>query len=138
MPEHTPNPLEQLAREPVSPQELRTLLERLGSQELGGPEEPDVRAVSEATGVPVEAIGRILADIRRKELHDRYGRDIERHERDIRRLELTTDQIARRIPSAAGFDPELAREIEAVAGGGSGNVIQARGSSWCCRSSSPP
>lgn len=115
MQEHTSNPLEELAREPVTSQELRALLERLGSQEFGGPEEPDVRAVSEATGVPVEAIGRILADIRRKELHDRYGRDIERHEQDIRRLELTTDQIARRGPAVTGFDPEVVREIEAVA-----------------------
>lgn len=70
-------------------------------------------AISEATGATPVAIGRMLAEIRQENLHERFGRKIETHETKISTLEQRTERLAR--ARREHIDPEVAREIEEVA-----------------------
>ncbi len=64
---------EELLAEEVTDAELREILDRLGQDEFGGSGQSRVGDIVELTGIPPEAIGRILADIRKDEWERRFG-----------------------------------------------------------------
>lgn len=64
---------EQLLAEEITDAELREILERLGQDEFGGSGQSRVADIVELTGIPPEAICRILADIRKDEWEKRFG-----------------------------------------------------------------
>jgi hypothetical protein len=101
----------ELLSECLSEAEVRELLERLGDASLGGPEEPTVGAVVDATGASPLEVGRLLAAMRQESLERRFCETFENHEDRIEKLELTgprTGQIRE-------FDPEKRQILEDLA-----------------------
>jgi hypothetical protein len=84
-----------LLAEPLSDAEVRTLLERLGSREFGGPESATVGAVVEATGSDAETVGRLLAEIRKEDFEERFGLQLKDHGRRIETLEERSSRLER-------------------------------------------
>ena len=93
---HDPRFAELLA-EPLSDEEVRDLLERLGSKEFGGPENATVGAVVEATGSSVETVGNLLALIRKEDFEEKFGLKLEEHEERIDTLENHARQAVRTV-----------------------------------------
>lgn len=79
-----------LLAEPLSDAEVRTLLERLGSREFGGSEEATLGAVVEATGAEPALVGRLLAEIRKGEIEQKFGSQLQDHTERIETLEERT------------------------------------------------
>ena len=79
--------LEALAREELTPAELRALLERIGQAELGGSDAPTVGAVAEATGKAALEVGEMLASLRGEDFRRRFEHVLSNHEGRLRRLE---------------------------------------------------
>lgn len=79
--------LEALAREELTPAELRVLLERIGQAELGGSDAPTVAAVAEATGLGTADVGSMLAALRGEDFRRRFEHVLSNHEGRLRRLE---------------------------------------------------
>ncbi len=107
--------LETLAREELTDAEVREVLERLGAEQMGGSERPTVGAVAEATGTGPEVIGRILGEIRKRDLEARFGTAIDRHEVEIKRLDQQTARLARERAKIYPQDDEVTEEIERIA-----------------------
>lgn len=89
-----------LLNEPLSDAEVRTLLERLGSQEFGGPETATLGALVEATGSDVTTVGRFLAEIRKGEFEKKFGLQLEDHGQRIETLEERTKRLEPKSPTA--------------------------------------
>ena len=90
-----------LLNEPLSDAEVRTLLERLGSREFGGPESATVGAVVEATGSDAATVGRLLAEIRKEDFEERFGLQLMDHGRRIETLEERTKRLEPKPPMVA-------------------------------------
>jgi hypothetical protein len=105
------NEQNELLGERLSDAEVRELLERLGDESLGGPEEPTVGAVIEATGASPLEVGRLLAEIRQESLERRFSETFDDHEGRIEKLELT----GVRTSQAREFDPEKRQILEELA-----------------------
>jgi hypothetical protein len=84
---HEDDPTQNLLDEELTKDELSEVLRRLGRWELGGSESSTIRDVAEATSADPQAIGRLLADIRKENFEEKYGLKIEEHEERIERLE---------------------------------------------------
>jgi len=91
---HDPRFAELLA-EPLTDEEVRDLLERLGSKEFGGSEHSTVNSVVEATGASVETVGNLLALIRKEDFEEKFGLKLEEHEERIDTLENHARQAVR-------------------------------------------
>jgi len=121
-----------LLQQEVSDSEVRQILERLSAEEFAAPLHATVAAVCEATGASAEVIGRILADIRKQNIEERYGETIERHEEQIGVLDERTHELAEKTdvirfqtesPIVSGRrplrsltqDPEVAAELDRIA-----------------------
>src|SRR6476659_6924458 len=87
--------VEQLRAESLTDQEVHELLERLGAKEFGGAENATIGAVAEATGNEPEAIGRLLAEIRKEDFEKRFGLQLGEHEARIETLEERTERLQR-------------------------------------------
>jgi hypothetical protein len=90
---HDPRYAELLA-EPLTDEEVRDLLERLGSKEFGGPENATVNSVVEATGASVDTVGNLLAQIRKEDFEEKFGLKLEEHEERIESLEARTRRVS--------------------------------------------
>lgn len=84
-----------LLAEPVTDAEVRTLLERLGSREFGGPEDATLGSVVEATGSDAATVGRLLAKIRKEDFEERFGIQLKDHGRRIETLEEKSSRLER-------------------------------------------
>jgi hypothetical protein len=71
--------LEELAREELTNEEVREILERLSVAEFAGGDHPTLRDVSEATGVDLLAVGKILREIRQENLGELFGDRLDEH-----------------------------------------------------------
>lgn len=90
-----------LLNEPLSDAEVRNLLERLGSQEFGGPETATLGVVAEATGSDPTAVGRLLAEIRKGEFEKKFGLQLQDHGQRIETLEERTKRLEPKPPVVA-------------------------------------
>lgn len=90
-----------LLNEPLSDAEVRNLLERLGSQEFGGPETATLGAVAEATGSDPTTVGRLLAEIRKGEFEKKFGLQLQDHGQRIETLEERTKRLEPKPPVVA-------------------------------------
>lgn len=121
-----------LLQQELSESEVRELLERLSAEEFAAPSLATVSAVCEATGASAELIGRILADIRKQNIEERYGETIERHEEKIGELDERAHKVAtetrairhrteslmgsrRWSPKPRAQDSEVSAELELMA-----------------------
>jgi hypothetical protein len=118
---HDPRFAELLA-EPLTDEEVRDLLERLGSKEFGGPEHATVGAVVEATGANPATIGNLLALIRKEDFEEKFGLKLEEHEERIdnledhaRNAERTAGQKQAYVSSKSQLDPYQQRALERLA-----------------------
>lgn len=114
--------LPDLLAEPLSDAEVRTLLERLGSQEFGSSENATIGAVIEATGSDPVTVGRLLAEIRKEDFEERFGLQLKDHGRRIDTLENKAQRIERnaaiketRSPTDIEWDRYRQRELDRVA-----------------------
>jgi hypothetical protein len=87
--------IEELRAESLTDQEVHELLERIGARDFGGAENSTIGAVAEATGKDPEAIGRLLADIRKEDFEKRFGLQLGEHESRIETLEERTARLQR-------------------------------------------
>jgi len=76
-----------LLREQVSDDELRIILERIGQQEFGGEPATTVQDIVEGTGTDPIVIGRILGQIRKEAFEERFGLQLDDHEKRINKIE---------------------------------------------------
>ncbi len=121
-----------LLQQELSDSEVREILERLSAEEFAAPLHATVSAVCEATGASADVIGRILADIRKQNIEERYGEAIERHEEKIGELDERTHELAnetgfirsrtdslivsdRRSRGSLAQDSEVAAELDRIA-----------------------
>ena len=119
---HDPRFAELLA-EPLTDEEVRDLLERLGSKEFGGPENATVNAVVEATGASVATVGNLLAQIRKEDFEERFGLQLDHHESRIETLEERAQrlEVLSRPPpiqvqtSGHALDPYQQRALDRLA-----------------------
>jgi hypothetical protein len=119
---HDPRFAELLA-EPLTEEEVRDLLERLGSKEFGGPENATVNSVVEATGASVDTVGNLLAQIRKEDFEERFGLRLDHHENRIETLEeraLRLEVLSRPPPvqvptSGHALDPYQQRALDRLA-----------------------
>lgn len=129
MSQHFEDQIEDLAREALSPEELREILDRLAIQETT--EAHTVGAVCEVTGATPEIIGRMLADIRGVSFQQAFGRKLEQQAAELQsqrsRLETHDRRLAdqqrqiqsiprqQRPSSAWDEDPEVVEEMRQIA-----------------------
>lgn len=88
--------LEEVAKETLSPEELRELLRRLAVTEFGGPEQTHLSDVAEATSTSVETLGRMLAQIRGETLEawrNRFESTLASHQERLASLERDRDSV---------------------------------------------
>jgi hypothetical protein len=119
---HDPRFVELLA-EPLTDEEVRDLLERLGSKEFGGPENATVNSVVEATGASVATVGNLLAQIRKEDFEERFGLRLDHHESRIETLEERAQrlEVLSRPPpvqvqiSGQALDPYQQRALDRIA-----------------------
>lgn len=99
---------DELAKEELSGDELRQVLQRLAREELGGSDLPTIGSVSEATGANGETIGRILANLRGAEWEawrTRFESTAREHKQRLEALEakpksaaeMTDDELYERV-----------------------------------------
>lgn len=99
-----------LLAEPLSDAEVRTLLERLGSREFGGPEDATLGSVVEATGSDAATVGRLLAEIRKEDFEERFGLQLKDHGRRIDTLEKKSSVKSPSKPSSS-FQPDYYQQV---------------------------
>lgn len=108
--------VDELLKEAVTDDEVREILERLSVHDGGGSDYATVAAISETTGVPPEAIGRMLAEIRQTNLEERFGSELLAHEKrleshhsQLRELEHKVERVT--TAPKAGINPEVQEEL---------------------------
>lgn len=99
----------ELSREELSAGEVREILDRLGQDEMGGPDVARVRDVAEATGTSVQTIGRILADIRKEDWEDKFGK-----RQSV--LETTVDEHSKKLQRHGELLERVKEPSESVLG----------------------
>jgi hypothetical protein len=104
-----------LLAEPLTDDEVRDLLERLGSKEFGGSDQATVGAVVEATGADVQTVGSLLAQIRKEDFQERFGLRLEEHEVRIDSLETKVRRPLPHVRSEPQLDLYQERALERLA-----------------------
>lgn len=102
---------QELLNEEVLDEEVREILERLSSAELGGSELATIGAIAEATGASPNLIGRMLAEIRQENLDERFGKTLRKHQDT---LETHSAKIARHGEELQKIKVAGARDSDAV------------------------
>ncbi len=104
--------MEELLLEELTPDEVREVLQRLGSEELGGSENSRVLDVVELTGTEPVQVGRILADIRKEDWEERFGAILDSHSNRIDRLERSKTTEQKSYVPRRPANPDLARRYD--------------------------
>lgn len=78
---------EALLAEPITDDEVRSLLERLGTAEFGGPEVSRVGDLIEATDADPQLMARLLGEIRHEDYQERFGARLDAVERRLHFVE---------------------------------------------------
>lgn len=81
---------EALLAEPITDDEVRSLLERLGTAEFGGPEVSRVGDLIEATDADTQLVARLLGEIRHEDYQERFGARLDAVERRLSDVERRT------------------------------------------------
>ena len=112
---HGVDPANELLDEVLTGEELRQLLSALGQREFGEGEGAQMRDVVEATSADPQAVARLLADIRKRTLKEKYGPMLEEHEGRIERLEVDREPaeicLGRRKQSDASQRTRKQRDV---------------------------
>ena len=78
---------QELLAEELTEEEVRELLVRLHTDDLGGSENATVGSVVEATGAELDTVSSLLAQIRREAYQELFGDRLDEHEHRITKLE---------------------------------------------------
>jgi hypothetical protein len=90
---------QELLAEELTEEEVRELLVRLQTDDLGGSENATVAAVVEATGASLGTVSDLLAKIRREAYHELFGAQLDDHEHRITKLEGRPDNNPAQPPA---------------------------------------
>lgn len=96
---------QELLAEELTDEEVRELLVRLHTDDLGGSENATVASVVEATGAELDTVSSLLAQIRREAYQELFGDRLDDHEHRITKLETRHAKPPVQAPPIQGPAP---------------------------------
>jgi hypothetical protein len=89
---------QELLAEELTAEEVRELLVRLHTDDLGGSENATVGSVVEATGAELDTVSSLLAEIRKEAYQELFGDRLDDHEHRIIKLESRHAKAPVQVP----------------------------------------